>query len=391
MSPFFVAVLCVFSVVVAIQFVLLRLILPQKLSRATNIAVSAMVTLGLNTIPFFYLVSKRILDHLPWWHRDLIILPYAILLVASAFSGILLLAVWPVSAWLAPRFDKSRRQLLTSSARVVTGTSFSALAYGAYRENKTLETERLVLPYTGLHPDLKGFRIVQLTDIHAGPFISFETIAEIVTRANELKPDLIVLTGDYVNHNPAYVDGCIGLLDGLRAPSGVFGVYGNHDYYTGIRAMKGAFEKTRISMLRDTHGSPGGLKGLLNIMGADDPVSGWAADAHFHNLTSVSGLVLPGEFNLLLSHRPGIFRACQNWGVDLTLSGHTHGGQVIVPGIGDRGFSLADLFLSYTHGLYEAAQNREVRMFVSRGLGTIVAPVRLFCKPELVEITLVEA
>jgi predicted MPP superfamily phosphohydrolase len=77
--------------------------------------------------------------------------------------------------------------------------------------------------------------------------------------------------------------------------------------------------------------------------------------------------------------------------VDLTLAGHTHGGQVIFPGIGSRGLSLAGPFLSYTHGLYKAEQNPEVRMYLSRGLGTIVAPVRLFCKPEIVEITLVEA
>jgi predicted MPP superfamily phosphohydrolase len=230
-----------------------------------------------------------------------------------------------------------------------------------------------------------------LTDIHAGPFISFDTIAEIVTKTNGLKPDLIVMTGDYINHNPNYIDGCLQILDELKAPGGVLGVYGNHDYYTGIAAMREAFGKTQISILSDSHGVAKGLEGLLNIIGADDPVSGWATDARFRNLTQVSRLVRPERFNLLLSHRPGIFSICQDWNVDLTLAGHTHGGQVILPGIGSRGLSLAGPFLSYTHGLYEAEQDPEVRMYLSRGLGTIVAPVRLFCKPEIVEITLVEA
>jgi predicted MPP superfamily phosphohydrolase len=221
--------------------------------------------------------------------------------------------------------------------------------------------------------------------------MSFDTIAEIVTKANGLKPDLVVMTGDFINSNPDYIDGCLQILDELEAPAGVLGVYGNHDYYTGISAMREAFGKTRISMMSDSLGVARGLEGLLNIVGADDPVSGWATDARFRDLTQVSRLILPERFNLLLSHRPGIFRICQTWNVDLTLAGHTHGGQIIFPGIGDRGLSLADPFLSYTHGLYEAEQNPEVRMVLSRGLGTIVAPVRLFCKPEIVEITLVEA
>jgi predicted MPP superfamily phosphohydrolase len=218
--------------------------------------------------------------------------------------------------------------------------------------------------------------------------ISFETIAEVVSRANALKPDLILLTGDYVNHNPAYIQGCLELLDDLKAPAGVFGVYGNHDYYTGIDAVREGFSKTRISMLSDGRLAAEGLGGLLNIIGVDDPVSGWATDAQFENLGKISELVVPDQFNLLLSHRPGIFRVCDDLNVQLTLAGHTHGGQIIVPGVGERGFSLAGLFVTYTHGLYESEKDREVRMYVSKGIGTIVAPIRLFCKPEIVEVTL---
>jgi predicted MPP superfamily phosphohydrolase len=265
------------------------------------------------------------------------------------------------------------------------------LAYGTYHDSRAFEISRMDLSYKGLHPDLSGFRIVQLTDFHAGPLISSETIGEIVSAANGLKPDLICLTGDYVNHNPAYIPGCIGLLDDLEAPAGVFGVYGNHDHYTGMAPMRGAFSKTHISMLSDSHGTPRGLGGLLNIIGAEDPVSGWAKDAQFGDLAKISRLFVPQGFNLLLSHRPGIFTTSQDWKADLTLSGHTHGGQAIVPGLGDKGFSLAGFFVTYTHGLYQSEKDRQVRMYVSRGIGTIVAPVRLFCKPEIVEITLTPA
>jgi predicted MPP superfamily phosphohydrolase len=158
-----------------------------------------------------------------------------------------------------------------------------------------------------------------------------------------------------------------------------------------MAAMREALSKTNISMLSDSRGAPRGLEGLLNIVGAEDPVSGWARDAQFGDLTEISRLVDPGRFNLLLSHRPNIFRASQDWKAELTLSGHTHGGQAILPGIGGRGLSLAGLFVTYSHGLYGSEKDSQVRMYVSRGIGTIVAPVRLFCKPEIVEITLTAA
>jgi hypothetical protein len=115
---------------------------------------------------------------------------------------------------------------------------------------------------------------------------------------------------------------------------------------------------------------------------------GWASDAQFENMADIAALADRDQFNLLLSHRPGIFRVSKALKVDLTLAGHTHGGQIIVPGVGERGLSLARLFLTYTNGLYAADEDSQVRMYVSRGIGTIIAPVRLFCKPEIVEFTL---
>jgi predicted MPP superfamily phosphohydrolase len=391
MSLFFAIVVSSFLSIVALQYMLIRFMLPQRLSSMARIVISSVVTLTTNTVPFLYLSTERILDQLPWWHRELIVFPYAILMVASAFSGALLLAVLLARATLPklwPRFNNSKRDFVGNAARTLAGTSFGAFAYGTYHENRGPEISRVVLSYSGLHPDLCGFRLVHITDLHAGPLISFETIARVVSRANALKPDLIVLTGDYVNHNPAYIHGCLELLDDLKAPAGVLGVYGNHDYYTGIDVMRNGFSKTRISMLSDSRGSAKELKGTLNIIGVDDPVSRWATDAQFQNLAKISALAVPHQFNLLLSHRPSIFKACKDWNVQLTLAGHTHGGQVIVPMIGQRGFSLAGLFVTYTHGLYESEKDPEVRMYVNRGIGNIVAPVRLFCRPEIVEITL---
>ena len=394
MSLFFVIVASTFIIIVLFQYVLIRLMLPQGISRAGRALISLVLTVGINAVPFLYMASTRTFDQMPWWHRECIIFPYTIFLIASAASGICLLVLWCATLMVSllwRGFDRKRRTFLSFSGRTAVGASLGVLAYGAYCENKAYEVSELTLSYRGLHPDLSGLRLVHITDIHAGPLISYETISSVVSRANALKPDLIVLTGDYVNHNPAYIRGCLALIDELRAPAGVIGVYGNHDYYTGMDAMKAGFAKTRISMLRDNRQAPKGLEGLLNIIGADDPVSNWAADAQFQDLSKLSRLVAPDHFNLLLSHRPGIFDASQNWKVELTLAGHTHGGQVILPGVGERGFSLAGFFVTYTHGLYESGKEREVRMYVNRGIGTIVAPVRLFCKPEIAEITLKKA
>jgi hypothetical protein len=392
MTLFFIIVLSVFLVVVILQCVLIRFILPQRLAGKNVIAIC--IASCLNTIPFLYMANPSILDQLAWWHRELIVFPYAIVLVASTISGLLFSVLWSLTAVLRrlwPPFEEGKRQFLGNSARTLMVTSAGTLSYGVYCENKTLEISRLTLEYTGLHHELSGLKIVQLTDFHAGPLISFETIAEVVSKANALSPDLIVLTGDYVNHNPEYAHGCVGLLDELKAPAGVFGVYGNHDHYTGMATMKEAFSKTHVTVLSDSRCGAKGLEGVLNIIGAEDPVSGWAVDARFLNITGISGLVDAGQFNLLLSHRPGLFKISKDWKVGLTLSGHTHGGQVILPGIRGKGFSLAGLFVTYTHGLYASDKDPEVRMYVSRGIGTIVAPVRLFCPPEIVEITLVAA
>jgi len=394
MTLFFAIVLSLFLVVVSLQYILIRFMLPQRLSDTARMIISSLLTLSINTVPLLYMRSDRILDQLPWWHREFIVFPYAIFLVASAFSAVLFLIVLLARSTLPklwPRFDRSKRDFVANAARTLAGTSFGALAYGTYHENSATEISRVVLSYSGLHPDLCGFRIAQVTDIHAGPFMSFESIARTVSMANALRPDLIVLTGDYINNSPAYVDGCVRLLDDLKANAGVFGVYGNHDYYTGIRCVREAFSKTSIFMLSNSQGSAKGLEGVLNIIGVEDPVSGWATDAYFQDLAEISGLVASQKFSLLLSHRPSIFKVCKNWNVELTLAGHTHGGQVIVPMVGERGLSLAGLFMTYTHGLYESEKDPEARMYVSRGIGTILAPIRLFCKPEIVEVTLTRA
>jgi predicted MPP superfamily phosphohydrolase len=394
MTLFFAIVACVFLVVVALQYVLIRLMLPQRLSSLARICISFLITLGLNTVPILYMKSERILDQLPWWHREFIVFPYAILLVASASLVVPLLIVLLARLTLPklwPRFDKSKRSFVGNATRTLAAASLGAFAYGTYHENRAPEISRVCLSYSGLHHELCGFRVVHVTDIHAGPFISFESIARTVSMVNALKPDLIVLTGDYINNNPAYVNGCVRLLNDLKANAGVFGVYGNHDYYTGIDSIREGFSRTHIYMLSHSRRAAKGLEGLLNIMGVEDPVSRWAADAQFQDLAKISALALPHQFNLLLSHRPGIFKACKDWNVQLTLAGHTHGGQIIVPMVGERGFSLASLFVTYTHGLYHSEKDPEVRMYVSRGIGTIIAPVRLFCKPEIVEITLTRA
>lgn len=394
MSLFFAIVASCFLAIVALQYMLIRYMLPKGLSATARRIIASFVTLGINTIPFLYLRTDHILDQLPWWHRELIVFPYSIFMVASFFSGILFLIALLARSMLLkswPRFDKSKRDFVGNAARTMVGASFGALAYGAYCENNVPEISKVALSYKGLHPDLCGLRIVHITDIHAGPFISFESIAGTISMANALKPDLIVLTGDYINNNAAYVDGCVRLLNDLKASAGVFGVYGNHDYYAGIESVRKGFSKTSISMLSHSRHSGKGLEGLLNIIGVEDPVSGWATDARFKDLRTIFGLCEPNQFNLLLSHRPGIFKTCKDRKIQLTLAGHTHGGQVIIPGVGERGFSLARFFVTYTHGLYESDKDSEVRMYVSRGIGTIIAPTRLCCKPEIVEITLTRA
>ncbi|MFW6051551.1 MAG: metallophosphoesterase, partial [Myxococcota bacterium] len=259
--------------------------------------------------------------------------------------------------------------------------STSAL-YGALvgRHDYTIEDVPVRLP--GLSPRLDGYTIAQLSDIHFGTFVEdaeLEAAASLVRRA---RPDLIVLTGDLVDHDPRYADHLGRLARRLRplARDGVVAVPGNHDYYAGIDAVLEMLRRAGARVLFNQGRVVGDRGGAFALLGVDDIWSPRNGTGPGPDLDRALGMVPPDLPRVLLCHNPAYFPEAADR-VQLQLSGHTHGGQVNV------GVRLADLVLPYG---YVAGRYRrgESLLYVNRGFGTAGPPARIGAAPEVTRIVL---
>ncbi|MFQ5694540.1 MAG: metallophosphoesterase [Terriglobia bacterium] len=221
--------------------------------------------------------------------------------------------------------------------------------------------------------DFAGLRLVQLSDIHHGLYTRLDEVEKAVELANSLEPDLVALTGDFVSNSPNYIEPVARVLGGLRARLGLFAVLGNHDYRVGADQMTRALEDYGIQVLRNRHVVLRRNGTGLTLAGVDDVRRNEA------NLR----LALLGAKEdwptVLLCHNPALTPLAAVRGVDLVLSGHTHGGQVGVPRL--RRFARArGLRVPLDHGLHQVG---ETQLYISRGIGTVVLPVRWRCPAEI--------
>jgi hypothetical protein len=216
-----------------------------------------------------------------------------------------------------------------------------------------------------------GFRIVQLSDVHHSPFTSREQIERAVETANRLKPDLIALTGDYISHDRQYATPCAELLGRLRAEYGVYAVLGNHDHWTDAALITDLFRAEGINVLIN-QGMRFELRGAAFwLAGVDDTMVG------LEDLPLALAGSSDDEMKLLLAHNPIILRRAARAGVDLVLSGHTHGGQVAIRS--ERGAS-ARVRRRPIQGL---CRQNGTQIYITRGLGTVILPIRYGCPPEV--------
>jgi predicted MPP superfamily phosphohydrolase len=244
---------------------------------------------------------------------------------------------------------------------------------GAYE----VTLERITIPIKGLPPSLHGFRIVQLSDMHIEPFTPAEVITAAVTMTNQLQPDVIVLTGDYVTHEPQAIHTLTPLLAPLQAKHGVFAIFGNHDVWTNAAVVGQGLEQMGFRLLVNQ----GVALGELYLAGLDDCWSGQP------NLAAALAQHQANMPVILLAHEPDFADAfCQDKRVNLQLSGHTHGGQVRIPGYG--AIVLPTHGKKYQAGLYNVDG---MWLYTNRGLGVMPIRQRINCPPEVTEFTLVAA
>lgn len=258
----------------------------------------------------------------------------------------------------------------------------------AVYETHNFVVERLTLRLPRWPQALDGFRLAQLSDLHFGDFLYEPYFNAVVEAVNREKVDLALLTGDYVTYDSLYRSGraevlaflwsCARVLSKLRARHGCYGVLGNHDIAIGGDEVIAAFADSDIQVLRNRavaveHGS-----GRFWLGGLDDAGQGRP------NISNTLSGIPPEDSVVLGVHEPDVADLMVSSGIALQLSGHSHGGQIRLPGIGA-------IVLPYGAQKYPMGHYRvgPMQLYTNRGVGVVNLPVRLFCPPEITILTLV--
>lgn len=236
------------------------------------------------------------------------------------------------------------------------------------------EITHLSLQLPRLPAALEGMRIAHLSDIHYGLFLSRRSLHRILELTETQRPDLIALTGDFVTQSTVFIDPVCDMLARLRAPLGVWAVLGNHDFRAGADFLTAALRRRGVKVLRNQRHTIRHGAMRFQIVGVDDSRQhpDVAATVGRHPHAGAKGA--PAPFTLLLAHNPLELDAAAACGVDLVLSGHTHGGQIKL------GFA-APLYERYLPAGF--LSQGDTQMYVSRGLGKVIVPVRVGAPPEL--------
>ncbi len=308
------------------------------------------------------------------------------------------------------KVNHSRRYFFQAAGVLAGAVPFVSATYGFVAERLRFQIHEVDIPITNLPPALDGLRITQLSDIHIGSYMPVAQVRRAVGMANELHGDLTVVTGDFLTGRTDPLEDCIAELSRLRSPLGVWGCNGNHEIYADAEDEAAAlFHRYGMKLLRHEHSELSFRGSALNLIGVDYQRQRAADGSRLPMLVGLEPLVRRDVPNILLSHNPNSFPRAAELGIELSLAGHTHGGQMRVE-ILDHRWSPAQFFTPYVAGLYwrplrfdAALSEKQISslfpasslktlasstIYVNRGLGTIGAPVRLGVPPEITLLTL---
>ena len=273
-----------------------------------------------------------------------------------------------------------RRWLLAVLNGIVLSAAGMLSLYGLRQARRTARIVRVDVPVAGLHPDLDGFKIAQISDVHVGSTIRGSYVRPIVERVNALDPDLIAITGDLVDGSVAQLRNEVAPLAELRAKHGVYFVPGNHDYYSGALSwIRHVQEALGITALVNEHRLIERGAARLIAGGVTDPVAHNFVPEHKSDPVRALAGAPAADYRLLLAHQPASVFGAAKAGFDLQISGHTHGGQ----------FFPATIFVHFVQP-YVAGLKRHANMwiYVNRGTGYWGPPLRLNAPSEITLLTL---
>jgi predicted MPP superfamily phosphohydrolase len=265
--------------------------------------------------------------------------------------------------------------------RAALGAAGATLAGGTYPllEAKWCRLTRRTVEVPRLPASFRGLSVAYLSDLHHGPYVGLDYINRAIDWTNSLRPDLVLLGGDYVSYHRRYIGPVCEAMGRLKAPLGRFAVLGNHDTWEGGSVCRAELDRAGLELLanRGVCLRRGGDR--LQIAGVGDL---WTDEP---DLGRALQDAREGDAAIVLSHNPDFAEYARDPRVSLMLSGHTHGGQVVVPGVG--ALVLPSRFgRKYAGGLVQAPA---YPVYVGRGVGTSGPPVRFYCRPEIVLLTLV--
>jgi len=307
--------------------------------------------------------------------------------VATLLMGVAVAISWALflPARLALGFDGALAAFRTASPGLVALVAV-AVAWGFTGGQSRVARTRLRVKIEGLHPDLEGLRIAQISDLHIGNGLEGELLSRMVERVNAEGADLIVLTGDLFDFDPAVVDDGAKRLGALRARLGVYAILGNHDVYVGADRVAEALARhaPRLRLLRDEIARVPSAQPLY-LAGLEDPGRRWFDRRLRYPVLDALAERRPDDGPvLLLAHQPEIFEHAAELGFPLVLVGHTHGGQLALPTPGGH-WNLARVMTPLTRGVFRRGGTT---LYVNRGIGVGGPAMRINCPREIAGIEL---
>jgi hypothetical protein len=280
------------------------------------------------------------------------------------------------------KFDTSRRTFLRSGVVGLSAYSFIGASSGAASAGE-YEIKKKTITIPQLPEEFKGFTIGILSDIHSSIFMNKEDMDKYVSAMNELKTDLVVVTGDFVNSQTDEVYPFAEAFSNLHSPHGVYGCLGNHDYFArDVERVAKEVDNCGVKLLRNDAVQIRKGNSYFNLVGVDDIGRNTPPEEY---MTKALAFAKNDQPKILLCHKPYYFEKAKELGFDLTLSGHTHGGQIVFGTIDRTPLSLAALASKYVSGLYTIDQSL---LYVNNGIGFTGIPFRINCPAELTVLTL---
>lgn len=293
------------------------------------------------------------------------------------------LAGWILAQFQRESVDAGRRAFLQATGLLSVGAPLVLTGYGALKTSRDYKIQRVNIVLPQLPGGLEGLTIAHISDIHSGPYMNESEMMKVRELIDSLHPQIVALTGDFIDSRSHEIEPVAKVFSRTRNDFGIYGCMGNHDLFDNYSVVSRAMRESGIRMLENGNQVLKINGDQLNLIGVADTAdlelfAGWRSALHG---------IDPEAFKIVLAHRPRFFQQTIDSGIDLQLSGHTHGGQIALDVFGAK-LSISHMTQKYVAGYYKEGESH---LYVNSGVGMVFAPVRVSVPPEITLLTLSRA